>query len=412
MYGTTCSGDRPPPRPPRPPPPPLAPPPPTCSPFGASTQIPADCTVSLCGGQTITFGVCGLVGAACSGDTWLELYTPEGERLVYNDDYCGVCSKVNGYTVPVSYGSWPQPFYIHQTCYANSTSCSGTTAYTIAGPPCNAAPSPPPPSPPPPPEPPTPPAPPAAPTYPPIPASAPRWCASNLFDATFDPATASPSDPSLTGTTQLLTTPEGEPYAMLTTNNNKLTRGSIEFATRWSVSTNCRTNDLSLQAGVAMFGSASTGKQQQFAQGVGINLVSTAGAQVSGSTVYTPIPGLNGANDASDPWKIGGLAARDSLSIVVIENKDSVSVGYSVFGVSAAGALTRLANTTAPFQTLRTATSLTLRVVLTPPSRGSMLSLFAYETLVLGPVAVGRFLPRQWYLSVTGTTTSFMCVAR
>jgi hypothetical protein len=125
--------------------------------------------VTLCPGQTIVAGTCGLEGASCSGDTVLGLFASNsvdsrllGVALVSNDDGavadCGQCSLLSSYTrrndPNAPFG--PKTFYLGVTCggitgYAPDTltayypaPCAAVIAYSISGNPYCSAPPPPP----------------------------------------------------------------------------------------------------------------------------------------------------------------------------------------------------------------------------------------------------------------------------
>ena len=72
--------------------------------------------LNICGDQTIVLDLCNPQGTDCadpnSGDTVLRLHDSEGRLVAYNDNYCGLCSRIT-YEVPGT-AYICQPYSLHQ----------------------------------------------------------------------------------------------------------------------------------------------------------------------------------------------------------------------------------------------------------------------------------------------------------
>ena len=112
--------------PPAPPPSPPAPPPMLCAAYTASGgSFASTCTISgVPVGYVIRVGTRTVVGATCSGDTYLKLVAPTGGIIATNDDYISLCSFMQ-VTAPAA-----GTYTVQQGCYS-TLSCGGTVAYTI-----------------------------------------------------------------------------------------------------------------------------------------------------------------------------------------------------------------------------------------------------------------------------------------
>jgi hypothetical protein len=96
-----------------------------CQPFSTYAdyrEIPSIfCAFQVCGVTTVTVSGCPEDGASCAGDQYFKVFDTSGYNVGYNDDYCGLCSRVS-FQHEHDGCSW---FNIHQNCWAGS--CSGQT---------------------------------------------------------------------------------------------------------------------------------------------------------------------------------------------------------------------------------------------------------------------------------------------
>ncbi|KAJ1429394.1 hypothetical protein B484DRAFT_60668 [Ochromonadaceae sp. CCMP2298] len=107
-----------------------------CTPFSVSQTNSADvnyavCSIYACAGETIVMTTCPDSAGACTGDTYLKLYTSSAILLAGNDDTCGVCAQIE-YDFTLSC----QTYELREGCYSTGA-CSGTTVYytkTVAAP--------------------------------------------------------------------------------------------------------------------------------------------------------------------------------------------------------------------------------------------------------------------------------------
>ncbi len=86
-----------------------------------------NCPVYACPDDIISFSLCDS-RAECEGDTYIQLFSPEGYEVDSNDNRCGLCSSVE-YKVP-SWQSECGNFTARLGCYFNE-SCSGTPWISI-----------------------------------------------------------------------------------------------------------------------------------------------------------------------------------------------------------------------------------------------------------------------------------------
>ena len=92
----------------------------------------ANCNLTLCGGYSVTAGVC-VNGGNYSGDTVLSLHNSTGNIVAYNDDSdsCGINAVGSElfYIPPI--GSSCESYQLRQYCYEGKQ-CSGTSVVYIS----------------------------------------------------------------------------------------------------------------------------------------------------------------------------------------------------------------------------------------------------------------------------------------
>eukprot|EP01036_Dinobryon_divergens_P040913 gene40913-54176_t len=94
----------------------------SCGPYTSTNGQLITCEFVACSGSTISIPC-----SNCVGDTYLYLYNSEKALVAYNDDSCGLCSRIE-YVTPVD--GKCRTYFLKQGCYGGDT-CSGD--YTITG---------------------------------------------------------------------------------------------------------------------------------------------------------------------------------------------------------------------------------------------------------------------------------------
>ncbi|AKQ67243.1 Trypsin domain protein [Myxococcus hansupus] len=79
--------------------------------------------LALAAGQTLTVGTCGMANAYTPDDSLLRLMNAAGTQVTFNDDACGVASRIT-YVVPAD-----GVYQLRAGCYG-ADACSGSVAYT------------------------------------------------------------------------------------------------------------------------------------------------------------------------------------------------------------------------------------------------------------------------------------------
>lgn len=97
-----------------------------------SPLVPSCGPITLCAGQTITFGTAGVDGAACHGDTYTRLVEASSgtSSLVVSDDAVGMCSFASFTNLGAASFVGLQ---IRSGCWGASN-CGGRVAYRFSGP--------------------------------------------------------------------------------------------------------------------------------------------------------------------------------------------------------------------------------------------------------------------------------------
>jgi hypothetical protein len=87
-----------------------------------------NCPVIACQGRTVRVSMCGGLtnnGGACSGDTFLRIFDPNGVQVASNDNSCGACSTATFKATMAC-----SMYTIVQGC-VGTTTCSGVSAVTF-----------------------------------------------------------------------------------------------------------------------------------------------------------------------------------------------------------------------------------------------------------------------------------------
>ena len=96
--------------------------------------FPLNCTIPLPANGRVAVGDCVLPGAACTGDTVIELFDASTGRLLsrnddgYNTSACGLCS----YLEFTDETGLPRMLTLTQAC-AQAQPCDGVTAFSVSG---------------------------------------------------------------------------------------------------------------------------------------------------------------------------------------------------------------------------------------------------------------------------------------